>query len=669
MHRFSYAIIGSLLFLIAGDLHSNNCTDVHQLNMASLVWEDEDWPSEPFRDYLYRCFNYQVTMQKTKKRRAAFKLVDQLQFNHMIYHNALYDAITAQDLCLFAGKTPKDLYVAEIIDRTATELGKVSLYNLLGNPIVDIDQLQKRQTIIKYLLDDPQLLQEMVNYYKQMATVENLILSLWQQDGFINITERRYFSIPFFSKCNTYLNRSPSLLECKLLLGHEERVVWWGTGIAAMGLLSMYGICKLSQIAIPDLLERMAQRLQGVGGRLIAFLSSLESPWMDVGALSLIGALSCGFSCKDDYEWMRDNVILDLLLQKKMIHIAHFFRNVMQLNQLLEKHPNFIKTCDAAAKITDFMHNEAHTQAMAQFLEFCKTSTLQGDESFFSYHGRVLVAFKLIYECKEMISSLLHAIGQLDAYISCARLINEFKDTHVTFCFVNYKQDMHPSICMSDFWNPMIDPEKVVVNTIQLQGPQQRNIIITGPNAGGKSTLIKAIPINLICAQTIGIAAARFAEITPFTTIATYLNITDDIASGNSLFKAQVLRAQEMVNLVENTPTGQFSFVALDEMFNGTSAHESTAAAYSVINHIGKSENNICVVATHFPLLTQLEEKSPAFANYKVSVNVDETGIQYPFKLEKGISHQHIALDILKQEGYDCKIIDEASQILNNHTW
>jgi hypothetical protein len=668
MYKYVFALMLIPAYFVTAEEQSHNYSQIRQLNMASLLWEDEEWPNESFYDYLHRFFDYQVNMQKSKKRRTVFKLFEGLESKQSAWHNALYDAITAQDLLLFAGKAQKDPYVAGIIDRTNTELGKVAFYGLIGYPITDIKELCNRQEIIKYLLIDPAFLAQCMDLYQRLGSSENLVLSLWQQDGFVNITERRYFSIPYFSRINKALNTTPLLLECRSLLGHQERALWWGTGIAAIGLLSTYGISRLARLSVPNLFERMALRLQGTGGRLIALLSSLESPWLDVGALSLLSAIFCGFSCKEDYEWLRDNVILDLLLQKKMITVAHFFRAIMELNELLEKHPDFIKRCPAAAQINDFMNNEACSGSMQQLLEFCQTSTLQGDESFFSYHGRVLAAFKLAYACKETIEPLLLAVGELDASIACACLFNEFKDKRVPFCFVQYAQEKDPVIRMHDFWNPMIDPERVVANDIELHGPEKRDMIITGPNAGGKSTLIKAIPINLIFAQTIGMAAARFAEITPFATIATYLNIVDDIAAGNSLFKAQVLRAQEMVNLVEKMPAHQFSFVALDEMFNGTSANESMAAAFSVVNHIGNSANNICIVATHFPLLTKLEEKSPAFQNYKVSVHVDEKGIHYPFKLEKGISHQHIALDILKQEGYDCKILDEASQILNDVT-
>ena len=668
MRRYLFIFSFIAVIDLSAQEQINQYSHVRQLNMASVAWEDEDWPNEPFRDYLYRFFDYQMNMQKIKRRRGVFKLFETFESNQDMPNNILHDSITAQDLCLFAGKSPEDSYIAEKIDRTKTELGKVYLYGLISNPINNIDLLINRQLIFKYLINNQELLSECDAIYKQLADSENFILSLWQQDGFINVTERRYYSIPFFVGLKNYINSSSCLLEVKRLFGHQERMVWLGTGVLSIGILSSYGIFRLSGVSIPNLLERMALRLQGTGGRLLAFLSGLESPWLDVGALSLAGALSCSFSCKEDYEWTRDNIIVDLLLQKKMIIIAQFFRAVIDLNELLKQHPEFIKICPAASKINEFMESKAKEKDIQLFLHICQSSTLKGNESFFSYHGRALAAFKLVYECKEIIEPLLLCIGELDAYCSCARLFNEFEHQHVQFCFVDYKQDIHPSIRMGNFWNPMIDVKKVVTNDIYLQGPERRNMVITGPNAGGKSTLIKAIPLNLIFAQTIGIAAARSAEITPFANIATYLNIVDDIAAGNSLFKAQVLRAQEMVALVENTPTNQFSFVALDEMFNGTSANESMAAAYSVVNHIGKSENNICIVATHFPLLTQLEQRSLAFQNYKVSVNIDNAGIHYPFKLEKGISHQHVALDILKQEGYDCTILDEASQILNEVT-
>ena len=112
---------------------------------------------------------------------------------------------------------------------------------------------------------------------------------------------------------------------------------------------------------------------------------------------------------------------------------------------------------------------------MQQLLEFCETATMQDESAIFSFHGRVLAAFKLVYDMKELIEPLMMVVGELDAYCSCARLYLEFSDKRVAFSFVNYKEDQNPCIILKDFWNPFINPEFVITNTVDLHGPERRN--------------------------------------------------------------------------------------------------------------------------------------------------------------------------------------------------
>ncbi|MHB9147358.1 MAG: P-loop NTPase family protein, partial [Candidatus Amoebophilus sp.] len=85
-------------------------------------------------------------------------------------------------------------------------------------------------------------------------------------------------------------------------------------------------------------------------------------------------------------------------------------------------------------------------------------------------------------------------------------------------------------------------------------------------------------------------------------------------------------------------------------------------------HYLSKYTNNLSIVATHFPKLTLLPERAPhsGFANYKVFVGVQkETGqLIYTYKVEPGKSNQTIALDILKEQGYDIKMLEEAKDIL-----
>jgi DNA mismatch repair protein MutS len=192
-----------------------------------------------------------------------------------------------------------------------------------------------------------------------------------------------------------------------------------------------------------------------------------------------------------------------------------------------------------------------------------------------------------------------------------------------------------------------------------------RNVILTGPNAGGKSTFLKGLALNIILAQTIGIVPARHMSLTPFNSINTYLNIPDDTAGGKSLFKAEVLRAQQLLMNTKALKNNQFGFSIMDEMFSGTSPKEGEAASYAVAKKFGELPNNILLLATHFPKLTQLENATNNFKNYKVCVTFDDQGnIVYPYKLEAGIADQNVAINILKEEGFDTSILDDAHELL-----
>lgn len=214
----------------------------------------------------------------------------------------------------------------------------------------------------------------------------------------------------------------------------------------------------------------------------------------------------------------------------------------------------------------------------------------------------------------------------------------------------------------------MVHPERVVTNTIEIGTDQHhaRNVIITGPNAGGKSTIMKALVLNIIFAQSLGIAPATSFTFTPYTKIITYLNITDDIAAGNSLFKAGALRARELISTIDNLKQSEYALVAVDEVFNGTTYREGQAAAYTFIKLLGAHEHVVCLTPTHFPFVSNLEQETEFFANYKVSV-IEHTGenIKYPYTLERGKSDQIITFKILQEEGFGDEFLAEAQMILD----
>jgi DNA mismatch repair ATPase MutS len=168
----------------------------------------------------------------------------------------------------------------------------------------------------------------------------------------------------------------------------------------------------------------------------------------------------------------------------------------------------------------------------------------------------------------------------------------------------------------------------------------------------------------------VGIVAAESGVITPFDKIGTYLNLSDDISEGKSLFMAEVKRAQDHLDTLSGLRHDKFSFCIMDELFTGTNPVEGEAVAYSIAYHMGKYKNGITIAATHFPRLMLLEEHAAedGFKNFKVIVHRNpETGeLQYPFTITPGKSNQTVALDILAQEGFDRAILDKARDVIDN---
>lgn len=292
-----------------------------------------------------------------------------------------------------------------------------------------------------------------------------------------------------------------------------------------------------------------------------------------------------------------------------------------------------------------------------------QTDTFQGKASFFSFTGRVLANFNRMNTeaVREKLHKVLQAVGELDAYLSMAKLIKKHKKERVGYCFVNFVHADKPVLKIKGDWHPLIDIRKVVTNDLEMGGLVPANILLTGSNTGGKSTNLKTILLAILMAQTFGIAPAAEMTLAPFHYFGCYLHIQDDLAAGNSLFKAEVKRAQSIIERVKALASGQFAFLVIDELFTGTAAEKGQKAAYKMAKHLLENPSLSFIFATHFGGLTGMEKQFPnSIRNFKIDVYKDEKGnLVRPYKIEQGVSDQNVADQILQEEINDVSFIEE----------
>jgi DNA mismatch repair ATPase MutS len=143
--------------------------------------------------------------------------------------------------------------------------------------------------------------------------------------------------------------------------------------------------------------------------------------------------------------------------------------------------------------------------------------------------------------------------------------------------------------------------------------------------------------------------------------IETYLHIPDSKGS-SSLFEAEMLRSKEYIEKIKTLDSNDFSFIVLDEIFSSTNYIEGFSGAYSILKKISSFTNTLSITTTHYTDLEVLEnDTNGKIINYKFEVDYDNNNeIIFNYKLKRGVSRQYIALDLLKKNGFDDDLIEDA---------
>jgi thymidine kinase len=250
-----------------------------------------------------------------------------------------------------------------------------------------------------------------------------------------------------------------------------------------------------------------------------------------------------------------------------------------------------------------------------------------------------------LYQQDKYLAEIFACIAEMDAYNALATKMMQGCASSHHFCFATFIEQEKPYIHAEEFWNVLV--KDAVTNSIA----EDKNILLTGPNAGGKTTTIRAILQNIMLAQTFGIAAGRSFELTPFDVIHSYLNISDDLINGLSLFASEVKRAQEIVQHIKELNGNQKFFFALDELFTGTVAEDGETCAYEFMKRIIGFDHIQFIYATHFNKLKELGNENPRCINYKVDAphKNEEGKLVYPYTLSHGANETNVALELARE--------------------
>lgn len=580
-----------------------------------------------------------------------------LKYNRLC-DNAINTVNTYTDLEMFSGVEEENDSILKKIDYTKTYIGSNYLFNVLSNPTKDILELKSRQEIIKKLLSSKNK-QKINDILDKLKSLEKSVI--WMKKKKSKEEQIIIDSVFFQNKYLKKFNESEKVMN----IYNYFRIIF----SPIYGLLS-----PLLFLLMPFLYLRIFMGIK------IPFFTYLK-----LFKYTIFGGMPDPFEMiKKTRNVMKSNdprsAMHDILNPKKpkmkvssvvstLFSIVLYIQNVLNsfeistrshetinsIHAKLNECSDFITSANELIELTNDIINNNENECFPILLE----KTFKNSPGILTNKGRILTTFNNVHLKSENFDELLNIVAEIDYFMSVV-LLKESDN----YCFSEYLESDVPKLELNEIWHPYINLDSRVENSISTD-VEYPNIIITGPNAGGKSTFIKSVTLSIIFSQTLGISMGKEVKLTPFTLVNTYLNIPD-VKGKESLFEAEMHRARDHLNLLDKLDKNEFSFLIMDEIFSSTNPEEGIAGGYAICEKLGSYKNSISFITTHFTKLTELKDSSN-YCCYKIPIERDDNdNIKYTYKLQNGISTQFIALELLKNKGFNEDLVKRAMNICEN---
>ncbi|HEY9283686.1 MAG TPA: DNA mismatch repair protein MutS, partial [Pyrinomonadaceae bacterium] len=201
-----------------------------------------------------------------------------------------------------------------------------------------------------------------------------------------------------------------------------------------------------------------------------------------------------------------------------------------------------------------------------------------------------------------------------------------------------------------------------VPNDLYMNNSTDRLLIITGPNMGGKSTVLRQAALVCLLAQAGSFVPAERARLPVLDRIWTRVGASDDLARGRSTFMVEMTETAAILHSASPR-----SLVLLDEIGRGTATFDGLSIAWAVAEHLHDSPEHAAktLFATHYHELTELAERLPGAQNYQIRVAERDGALVFLYRLERGRASKSYGIEVARLAGLPPAVIARAREVLH----
>jgi len=521
-----------------------------------------------------------------------------------------------------------------------------------------IEQVSEYYTSDTFFLKDSQLLLQNYskNNYDKQCIEDIKIMELWDEIKNETSFKEKYYYIdwPIWD----FLNKSDVFLQVMSIYNMSSPILSLLTPVII--LIIPFFVIKLKGLNLTiqeytDIIQHiLSNHAIGKLGKLFTDFHSISNEQ------KMFIVTSVAFYFFSIYQ----NILLCQRFSNNMVKIHNYFYNInLYLERTLSNMNNLIQYTSSLSSYKEF--NEKLNYNIDVLNNFREKIKNYGNFNLFqkrSLHkiceiGSILKNFYELKYDETYNSAFLYSFGFNGYIINLEKIIQNIDNKNLNFVEFLTKEDKNKNNFQGGYYGPLV--KKHVKNNLKLK----KNIIITGPNASGKTTVLKSTLINILLSQQFGCGFYKKAQLFPYTFIHSYLNIPDT-SGRDSLFQAEARRCKEIIDII-NTNKDETHFCIFDELYSGTNPDEAFISSLLFMEYLVKFNNVSCLLTTHFTKVCKKLKDNKNILNLRMNTEYINNDFVYTYKLQNGISYVKGGLKVLYDMNYPEEILIKANKYIN----
>ncbi len=531
------------------------------------------------------------------------------------------DKFTIRNLELLSPLAEEGLSLLKVIDKTVTPMGGRKLRSWLSFPLLDIDEITRRQDAVEYFFKDVACRERSEEALRRVGDLERLMAKLASN----RIGPRDFVSL------RDSLRAADNL---RMVLSESDSEVFRKMA------QDMSDTSQLSETIARVLVDDAPTQL----GRGNAIAAGVDAELDELRNLHS--------NSKRALEEIRDRESEQTGIPSLKIAFNNVFGYYIEVrNTHKDKVPE----------------TWIRKQTLVNAERYITPELKEYEEKIMGAEDRILAIENRLFS--ELVQGALTFIPRIqrnaiatatvDCLFSLAQVAEEYR-------YVRPVVDDSMKISITEGRHPVIERrlpagEPYISNSVELDSDGHQILMITGPNMSGKSALLRQTALIVLMAQIGSFVPAEAAHIGLVDKIFTRVGASDNISSGESTFMVEMNEAASILNNMSNR-----SLILFDELGRGTSTYDGISIAWAIVEHIHENGHfrPKTLFATHYHELNEMEKTFNRIVNYNVSVKEIKGKVVFMRKLERGGSAHSFGIHVAKLAGMPPSIVKRADQVL-----